>query len=70
MFFIILELNRRNRKDCGLVEQSEAKSWNGTGGVFDIYLCDSENAVEVYCDLSTDGGNWIVSTKVECEVTS
>nr|XP_039260833.1 ficolin-2-like [Styela clava] len=47
-------------KDCTTVNRKYAKISNTTGGVFDIYPELRDEPVEVYCDLVTDGGGWIV----------
>nr|XP_039260834.1 fibrinogen-like protein A [Styela clava] len=47
-------------KDCKSVNGKYAKIQNTTGGVFDIYPELRAKPVEVYCDIVTDGGGWIV----------
>nr|XP_039256014.1 ficolin-1-A-like [Styela clava] len=47
-------------KNCKTVNREYAKISNTTGGVFDIYPELGDKPVEVYCDLVTDGGGWIV----------
>nr|XP_039266595.1 fibrinogen-like protein 1 [Styela clava] len=47
-------------EDCTNIHKKNAKIKNDTGGVFDIYPEPTESSIEVYCDLVTDGGGWIV----------
>nr|XP_039266594.1 techylectin-5B-like [Styela clava] len=47
-------------EDCTNMHKKNAKTKNATGGVFDIYPELNESSIEVYCDLVTDGGGWIV----------
>nr|XP_039259693.1 ficolin-2-like [Styela clava] len=52
------ELRPLTLSDCGKVTKNDSKIWNETGGVFDIYPTYSK--LEVFCDLETDGGGWMV----------
>ena len=54
-------MRRENLKNCFGASESNAKQWNRAGGVFDIYPGESGRAMEVYCDVITDEGGWIVS---------
>nr|BAB60707.1 ficolin 4 [Halocynthia roretzi] len=45
---------------CEKVSKYGALSWNGTGGIFNIYPDNPQESIEVYCDLTSDGGGWIV----------
>nr|XP_039261947.1 fibrinogen C domain-containing protein 1-like [Styela clava] len=56
----ILAIQKLFPKDCKNAKRSYAKSQNTTGGVFKIYPESGVKPVEVYCDLETDGGGWIV----------
>nr|XP_039262206.1 microfibril-associated glycoprotein 4-like isoform X2 [Styela clava] len=47
-------------RDCTTVNRKYAKIQNTTGGVFDIYPDSRTKPVEVYCDIVTEGGGWIV----------
>nr|XP_039260836.1 fibroleukin-like [Styela clava] len=47
-------------RDCTSVNRKYAKIQNTTGGVFDIYPVSRNQPVEVYCNIVTDGGGWIV----------
>nr|XP_039263490.1 microfibril-associated glycoprotein 4-like [Styela clava] len=52
------ELRPLTFSDCGKVTKNDAKMWNETGGVFDIY--PTYTKLEVFCDLTTDGGGWMI----------
>lgn len=44
--------------DCSQVQQNT----NAASGLYTIYLNgDANRPMEVYCDMDTDGGGWIVS---------
>lgn len=46
---------------CNDLMLESAKIRNDTGGVYDIYIPPGIGWTEVYCDLTTDDGDWIVS---------
>ncbi|XP_077975049.1 uncharacterized protein LOC120330406 [Styela clava] len=48
--------SKTRRTNCVQVTKDSAKIKNETGGVFDIYPGKSGRKMEVYCDLTTDGG--------------
>lgn len=50
-------------QSCYNISLDSAKSRNETGGVFDIDI-PTVGKTEVYCDVTTDGGNWIVSCEL------
>ncbi|XP_077967272.1 microfibril-associated glycoprotein 4-like [Styela clava] len=52
------EENQVKTTSCGEAQSKDAKIWNETGGVFDIY--PEFNKIEVYCDLTTECGGWLV----------
>ena len=60
-FDYFTELSGRSFKDCNFVGMPQAKFRSGSGGVFDIFPFEEGQSMEVYCDLATDGGGWIVS---------
>jgi len=44
--------------DCSQVQQNS----NAASGLYTIYLHgDASRSLQVYCDMDTDGGGWIVS---------
>nr|BAB60705.1 ficolin 2 [Halocynthia roretzi] len=45
---------------CEKVSKYGALSWNGTGGIFNIYPDNPQQSIEVYCDLTSGGGGWTV----------
>ncbi|XP_077972819.1 microfibril-associated glycoprotein 4-like [Styela clava] len=57
---LLLSTVRAFPKDCTSVNRHFAKSQNTAGGVFYIYPESEDKSVEVYCDLVTDGGGWVV----------
>ena len=36
------------------------KDGNAVSGVYEIYLDKAKKYVQVYCDMETDGGGWLV----------
>nr|XP_039251608.1 ryncolin-1-like [Styela clava] len=52
------ELRVRTVTDCSKVSMEDIQSTSETGGIFDIY--PGRKQTEVYCDMETDGGGWIV----------
>ncbi|XP_077973277.1 tenascin-R-like isoform X1 [Styela clava] len=59
-FSLLARITQAFPEACTKVIQSYAKIQNTTGGVFDIYPESRDKPFEVYCDLETDGGGWIV----------
>nr|XP_039267079.1 fibrinogen C domain-containing protein 1-like [Styela clava] len=45
---------------CECVHKTKAKTWNSSGGQFDIYFPFSDEKFEVYCDFRPDDGSWTV----------
>ena len=62
---IIAKLRPLTLSDCGKVTKNDSKILNETGGVFDIYPTYSK--LEVFCDLETDGGGWMVRMYINVE---
>lgn len=62
-FLAILEFSRvLSTRSCTNIEMESAISRNETGGVFEIYIPSKLGLTSVYCDMRTDGGQWIVSS--------
>nr|XP_039257514.1 ryncolin-1-like [Styela clava] len=55
-----LQRDRYYPDSCRGLHKLNSLSWNETGGVFEIYPTPVSEKIEVYCDLVTDGGGWIV----------
>ena len=48
-------------KDCyDLLQKGYTDS-----GVYAIYLVEERKLVTVYCDMETDGGGWLVRTRIQ-----
>jgi len=43
-------------RDCFEIYQSGTRS----SGVYTVYVGTARRSVDVYCDMSTDGGGWTV----------
>nr|XP_039258078.1 veficolin-1-like [Styela clava] len=54
------ERERYYPDSCRELHKLNSLSWNEIGGVFEIYPTPVSEKIEVYCDLMTDGGGWIV----------
>jgi len=56
MFVDIVEKSLTKYRDCSEIYNSGARS----DGVYTVYMGWSHRPVEVYCDMTTDGGEWTV----------
>ncbi|XP_077965537.1 microfibril-associated glycoprotein 4-like [Styela clava] len=55
-----LHRDRYYPDSCRGLHKLNSLLWNETGGVFEIYPTPVSEKTEVYCDLMTDEGGWIV----------
>ncbi|XP_039257602.2 fibrinogen C domain-containing protein 1-like [Styela clava] len=55
-----VERERYYPDSCRGLHKLNSLSWDEIGGVFEIYPTPVSEKIEVYCDLMTDGGGWIV----------
>ena len=47
-------------RDCYDVQQMG----KGSDGVYTVYTGNPPKAIQVYCDMTTEGGGWLVCTRI------